>query len=72
MKITCPHCGKTVKVNGLGRKKLNIPVKNVYDAVDIYPTIKAAADSLGCSRGYIYFVLEKQKEEENDESSGLS
>ena len=47
MKVICPHCGKSVEVNGLGRKRLDIPVKNVYDAVAKHSTVKAAAESLG-------------------------
>ena len=72
MKVICPHCGKSVEVSGLGRKRLDIPVKNVYDAVSKYPTVKAAAESLGCSRGYVYLILAKNKEEGNHESRRLS
>ncbi len=71
MKVICPHCGKTVVVNGLGRKRLDIPAKNVYDALAHYSTVMAAAKVLGCSRGYVYSILAKQKEG-NHESSGLS
>ncbi len=69
MKILCPHCGKTMEVNGLGRKRLDIPVKNVYDALAKHPTIKAVAESLGCSRGYIYLILAKQKEGDHESRS---
>ena len=71
MKVVCPHCGKTVEVNGLGRKRLDIPVNNVYDALAHHSTVMAAAKVLGCSRGYIYSVLAKKKKE-NHESSSLS
>ena len=57
MIISCPHCGKSVVVNGLGRRCLNIPVKNVYDALQASGKVSAAANSLGCSRAYIYKVL---------------
>lgn len=60
MKIICPGCGKEIEVNGLGRKKLDIPVKNIYDALAAYPTVTMAAQSLGCSRGYIYKILKEQ------------
>jgi hypothetical protein len=54
MMVKCPNCGKSVVVNGLGRKKLNILFKNVYDALQAYRDVGQAATSLGCSRGYIY------------------
>ena len=57
MKIECPHCGKPVAVSGLGRRALNIPVINVYDALRVYRNVAAAANELGCSRAYIYKVL---------------
>ncbi len=59
MKINCPHCGGTVVVNGLGRKALNIAVKNVCDALQLYRSVLAAANYLGCSRAYIYKVLKE-------------
>lgn len=61
MKVICPHCGKSIEVNGLGRKRLNIPVKNIYDALVHHSTVTAAAKALGCSRGYIYKVLMENK-----------
>ena len=57
MKVLCPNCGKTVVVGGLGRKRLDVPVKNVCDALQLYRGVLAAANSLKCSRAYIYKVL---------------
>ena len=57
MKVFCPNCGKTVVVGGLGRKAFNMPVKNVCDALRLHRSVPAAANSLGCSRAYIYKVL---------------
>ena len=57
MIISCPHCGKSVVVNGLGRKSLNIPLKNVYDALQAHGSVAGAVNELGCSPGYIYKVL---------------
>ena len=57
MIIPCPHCGKSVVVNGLGRKPLNIPLKNVYEALRAHGSVAAAANELGCSQGYIFKVL---------------
>jgi len=59
MLVRCPYCGKSVAVNGLGRKPFNVPVINVYDAIRLYQNIPAAAESLGCSRAYIYRVLKQ-------------
>lgn len=50
----CPNCGKPVVVNGLGRKRLNIPFKNISEALQMHKNVKVAAEDLGCSIGYIY------------------
>jgi hypothetical protein len=55
--VECPNCGEGVVVNGLGRKPLNVAVKNVCDALRDSTTVSGAASKLGCSRGYIYKVL---------------
>ena len=57
MKVQCPHCGKPVVVNGLGRRRLNIPLKNILDTVSRHTTVAAAAGELGCSPAYIFGVL---------------
>ncbi len=57
MLVQCPHCGKSVVVNGLGRKAFNMPVIIVCDALKTHYSIQAAAKSLKCSRGLIYKVL---------------
>ena len=57
MEIQCPHCGKTVPVNGIGRKPLNITVIKVCGTLQAHSTVLAAAMELGCSRGYIYKTL---------------
>ena len=59
MKIRCPSCGRDVVVEGLGRKPLDITVKNVCDALQKHHNIMAVAEELGCSRAYIYRVLKK-------------
>ena len=57
MLVRCPHCGKSVMVNGLGRKRLNIPLKNVCESLRAHRGVVAAAQELNCSRGYIFGVL---------------
>ena len=60
--VTCPDCGKQVpipKPGNLGRKPLDIDVKNICDALTAYRDIALAASSLHCSRGYIYGELKK-------------
>ena len=59
MIVECPHCGKTVTIKGMGRKRLNVSVKNVCDALQSHGTVTAAARELGCSQGYIYKVLKE-------------
>ena len=60
--IMCPHCGKKVvlaKTNRLGRKPLNIGVKNICDTLQDCGDIALTAEKLGCSRAYIYQELGK-------------
>jgi len=57
MIVQCPNCGEKVVVRGLGRKPLNIPLKNVYEALRAHDSVVAAANELGCSQGYIFKVL---------------
>lgn len=44
-------------IRPIGRKPLNIPVKNIYDALHTSLTITAAAQKLGVSKAYIYTRL---------------
>ena len=57
MIIQCPHCGKSVVINGLGRKPLNIPLKNVLESLQAHGDVAAAARELGCSPAYIFGSL---------------
>ena len=57
MKVQCPHCGKSVVVKGLGRKRLNIPLKIVCEALQAHSSVAEVAQELGCSPGYIFSVL---------------
>ncbi|MBI4329747.1 MAG: hypothetical protein HY673_00525 [Chloroflexi bacterium] len=57
MIVTCPQCGKNVPVKGLGRKKLNIPLKNVLECLRRCHSVKDAARELHCSQGYIFNTL---------------
>jgi len=57
MLVQCPHCGGMVAVNGLGRKRLNIPLKNVCECLQTYKNVVAAANELNCSQAYIFGVL---------------
>ncbi len=57
MKVQCPHCGKSVVVNGLGRKPLSIPLKNVCESLQTHGSVLGVANDLNCSEGYIFGVL---------------
>ncbi len=61
MIIPCPHCGQSVAVNGLGRKPLNIPLKNICEALQAHCSVMAAARELGCSPAYIFGVLKANR-----------
>ena len=60
MIIQCSNCGERVVVNGLGRKRLNIPLKNIYEALQSERSVASAADKLHCSQGYIFNALKLQ------------
>lgn len=57
MIVRCPNCGHNIVVSGFGRKPLNIPLKNVCEALQAHKNVVAAADELNCSQGYIFGVL---------------
>lgn len=57
MKVQCQNCGESVAVNGLGRKRLNIPLNNICEALQAHRSAEAAAQELGCSQGYIFKAL---------------
>ena len=57
MIVRCPSCGYSVLVNGLGRKPLNIPLKNIRECLIKHHSIVEAASELSCSQGYIFGVL---------------
>lgn len=57
MIVQCPHCGHPVVINGLGRKRLNIPLKNICESLQVHSDISATAEELHCSQGYIFNAL---------------
>lgn len=57
MLVQCPNCGRKIEIDGLGRKRLNIPLKNISDCLQAHRNVVTAADELGCSPAYIFGVL---------------
>lgn len=57
MKIICPKCRQEVMVNAGGRPRLNIPLKNICEALRDKKSIVLAAEELDCSQGYIFNAL---------------
>jgi len=57
MIVECQNCHSKVEVHGLGRKRLNIPLKNVCESLSRHCSVAAAANELGCSPAYIFGVL---------------
>ena len=55
--IDSQDCGKPVVVNGLERKRLNIPLKHVCESLQAHRNVVTAANELGCSPAYIFGVL---------------
>ena len=66
MKVQCPYCGNPVVMKGLGRKPLNIPLKNICEALQAYRSVEGTAQKLGCSQGYIYNTLKTNGLKYND------
>lgn len=63
--ITCPKCGTEIPVTTtttgrLGRKRLDIPFKNICEALQLYQDRDQAAEKLGCSVAYIYNACKGQ------------
>jgi AraC-like DNA-binding protein len=59
MNVQCPNCGHLIAVKGLGRKPLNIPLKNIIELLQVHYSIGKVAELLGCSEGYIYGILKR-------------
>jgi hypothetical protein len=57
MFIKCSKRGEKMVVKGLGRKPLNIPLKNICECLKVCHSVEAAAQKLVCSQGYIFKVL---------------
>jgi hypothetical protein len=57
MEIRCQRCGHLVLVGGIGRRRLNISVKNVTDTLRAWRSVSRAAEILNCSRGLVYLRL---------------
>ena len=61
MIVKCPNCGAKIRVKGTGgRKRLNIPLRNVSEALQLHRSAELAARELGCSVGYLYQELKKK------------
>ena len=72
MIIQCPHCGKPVVMNGLGRKRLNIPLKNISESLQVHRNVVTAANELGCSPAYIFGALKVNGLKLKDVIKGLA
>ena len=57
MIVQCPNCGEAIPVKGLGRKRLNIPLRKILESLRAHHSVVAAAQELRCSQGYIFGVL---------------
>jgi transposase-like protein len=58
--ILCPKCHENIQIivgRPRGRKAHPMPCPSIIDALAVHSTVKAAAESLGVSRGYIYHTL---------------
>lgn len=59
MIVECPYCGRKITIGGLGRKRLDIPLKNICERLQAHRSVAAAAGELNCSEAYIFGVLKK-------------
>jgi len=59
--VICPKCQTQIPItHKIGRKPLNIGVKNICDALRDSYTVTQAAKKLDCSRAYLYKTLKEQ------------
>ena len=68
--LVCPNCGKTLPTRRSGRKPLNIPFKNISEALQACQNVEPAAQKLKCSVAYIYQELGKKGLKPRDVISG--
>lgn len=61
MLVICPKCHEKIVVGIPGRKKLEVPVKNIFNALAVNKNITDIAAELGCSRSTIYNRLKDHK-----------
>ena len=61
MDVKCPKCHANITVSISGRKKLEVPVKNIFNALAVNKNITDIAAELGCSRSTIYNRLKDHK-----------
>ena len=52
---------RTRPTQGIGRKPLNVPVKNIYDTLHDSTTVTKASQRLNVSRAYIYDRIPEPK-----------
>jgi len=61
--VTCSNCGARLPIlqsgKRLGRRPLDIDVTNICDTLRRCRSVALAAQTLGCSRAYIYAALKK-------------
>lgn len=57
--MKCPNCGTVMNTGG--RKKPEIPFILLMNALNAHRRVKDAADSLGCSIGFIYNACREHK-----------
>ena len=61
MQTVCPNCLHAITIEGLGRKRLDTPVKNVLEALKRHKSTILAAQELNCSPAHIYNLIGKDK-----------
>ena len=61
MNVKCPKCHANITVSVPGRKRLEVPVKNIFNALAVNKNINDIAAELGCSRSTIYNRLKDHK-----------
>ena len=59
MEVTCPGCGATVVINGLGRKKRDYAFQNVLVAYQNSESVAAAARKLDMPPGTVWNILKR-------------
>ena len=57
--LKCPYCGGKLLRRPVGRPRLQVPVKNILDALASGESVTTVARRFGISRGSVYRIRDQ-------------